>query len=332
MSAFDELWQRLTSFSDTYTCYSSAVATWIAHGDPEWVRTVNSGLSLTLTDAGDSLFGFVHFPPSLRPSLGLSRRGSDDVEEAVAGILDELDRSGRVIVAGDGFHLPWHVAFERRHVPHWFTLAAAPEGPTVLDPFACRNELGWQHAAVESAPREILGKLVVGLPHDDPVFRLRESLALGDYADPLDGCRFRWVGRDEVGEVRVPEGAVGPDAVLRLARHFRENGQRASAYRQADDLWSVARHRAFLARRAAEVADGRDAADLGEWVNLHAAPLARRWGHMAPLLMQATLALEAGRDASAGVPDTLEELAEREAGAAEAFPVGGALSPVELEP
>ena len=50
-------------------------------------------------------------------------------------MLDESARSGRVIVAGDGFNLPWHVAHGRRHVPHWFVLAATGERPEVVDPF-----------------------------------------------------------------------------------------------------------------------------------------------------------------------------------------------------
>jgi hypothetical protein len=41
---------------------------------------------------------------------------------------------------------------------------------------------------------------------------------------------------------------------------------------------------------------------------------------VAPLLLQATLALQSGRQASTSVADTLEELAEREAAAAASFP------------
>jgi len=143
-----------------------------------------------------------------------------------------------------------------------------------------------------------------------------------------------WFIRAAPVDSRAPRGMHGPDAVLRLARHFREHGQRVEAYAQADDLWSIARHRAFLARYAQQVADRRDAGALAGWVSEHAAPLATKWGHIAPLLMQATLALGAGRSASASVPDTLELLAARERAAAEAFPVdalAGWLSPAALE-
>ena len=42
---------------------------------------------------------------------------------------------------------------------------------------------------------------------------------------------------------------------------------------------------------------------------------------MAPLMMQATLALAAGRAASSSVPDTLEDLAARELAARQALPL-----------
>jgi hypothetical protein len=302
-------WNQLTDYSEAFTCYSAAVATWVAAGDSSWRGVVNPGLWLAVTEERDALFGFAHFPPGLRSHLGLVRTGSDDAGEAVDGILEELGRTQRVIVAGDGFNLPWHVAHGRVHVPHWFVLT---EGPEVVDPFACRNELGVQAAHRRPVDRDALAALIVGLPGDDPVLQLRESLALGDVA-PMVAGRFQWFVAGDVGVARPPQGATGPDAIRRLARFFRERGQSMDAYRQADDLWSIARHRAFLARYAAEC-------DADEWVEQHGAPLARRWGHIAPLVMQATLALGAGRPASASVPDTLDDLAEREVAAAAALP------------
>jgi hypothetical protein len=302
-------WPALTDYSEAFTCYSSAVATWVAAADPSWVAAVNPGLWLALTEEEDGLFGFGHFPPGLRAQLGLVRTGSDDAEEAVEAILAELSRSGRVIVAADGFNLPWHVAHGRVHVPHWFVLM---EGPEVVDPFACRNELGVQVANRVPVARDALAPLVEALPGDDAVLRLRESLALGDVT-PAAAERFQWLVAADTGATRAPDGPTGPDALRRLARFFREHGQSLDTYRQADDLWSIARHRAFLTRYAAD-------SGAAEWVEEHATPLVRRWGHIAPLVMQATLALGAGRTASSSVADTLEELAERETAAAAALP------------
>ncbi|HEV7162121.1 MAG TPA: hypothetical protein VGN25_02595 [Solirubrobacteraceae bacterium] len=314
------LWEGLSAFSETYTCYSSAVATWVAHDRADWPSAVNPGLALSVLDAGDGLFGFAHFPPGLRTELGLMRVGLDGPgTDALGGVLEELERSGRVIVAGDGFRLPWHVAHGRRHVPHWYVLGGEPDRLEAIDPFACRNELGLQAATCTPIARDELGELLVGLPGGDPVLELRERLALGDECRmPSGACQ--WFVRGEVADSLEPAGAEGPRGVLALARFFNEHGQDLSAYRQADDIWSIARHRAFLARHAAGVTEGADQGALAEWVRDHGETLAKRWSHMAPLLMQATLALSAGRPASASVPETLEELAGREQAAAHAFP------------
>jgi hypothetical protein len=320
MSA-DSLWAELVAFSETYTCYSSAVASFLAHERRDWASVLNPGLTLTVIDGGEGLFGFAHFPPRLRAELGLVRVGLDGGgSEAVEGVLAELARSERVIVAGDGLRLPWHVAHGRRHVPHWYVLAGEPDRIEIVDPFACRNELGVQPATRLAISRQELPELLVGLPDGDPVLELRERLALGHYCGARRSGDCQWFVRGEVTDSRAPEGSEGPDGVLMLARHIREHAQDPRAYEQADDIWSIARHRAFLARHAAAVAT-RTADDvLAAWVREQVEPLAKRWSHMAPLLMQARLALGAGRSASESVPDTLEELAVLERGAARTLP------------
>jgi hypothetical protein len=225
-----------------------------------------------------------------------------------------------VIVAGDGFRLPWHVAHGRRHVPHWYVLTGEPDRIEVLDPFACRNELGVQRAARLSIARQQLGELLLALPGGDPVLELRERLALGDDCPQPAASACQWLVSADVTPASAPGTSTGADAVRALAGHFRERGQDPRAYAQADDIWSIGRHRAFLALHATELAEQSADAELSAWVREHAEPLAKRWAHMAPLMMQATLALGAGRAASGSVPDTLVDLAEREQGAADAFP------------
>ena len=318
MSVSARRWEALTGYSNAFTCYSAAVATWAAAGERDWRAAVNTELWLRITESADGLFGFAYFQPTLRASLGLVRRGADDPDAATRGVLEEIERTGRVIVAGDGFNLPWHVAHGRVHAPHWFVLAGDSGGIEVMDPFACRNELGVQ----ESARRTVSGSALQGLqglqgllralPGGDPVHRLREVLALGDETDDSLEHRFQWFVCGKVAQTAAPAGLDGPDAVLALARHFRERGGELSAYSQADDIWSIARHRAFMCRCARERADAEGDPGLAAWVDGHAAPLATRWGHMAPLLMQAILALRVGRAPSSSVPDTLERLAELE--------------------
>jgi hypothetical protein len=321
-------WTALTEFAGTFTCYSSALGAWAAVDDPAWPAVVDSGLHLVLSEEPDGLFGFSHFPPGQPARERLRRMGTDDRESAVAALREELGRSGRVIVAGDGFHLPWHVACGRRHVPHWFTLVAEGEDLVVQDPFECRVDLGWQRPNRRGITPDELPGLLEGLPAGDPVLALREAFALGDDARPLPWRRFGWlVLAEQPASPRHPRGVAGPDAVRRLARHFREQGQRSESYRQADDLWSVGRHRAFVVRRAEALAADTGGAGVSAWTAEHGAPLAARWTHVAPLLMQARLAIDAGRAPSQSLAEALEELADRESAAAEAFPADLGLRP-----
>lgn len=320
-TGIDLLWDDLIAFGDAYTCYSAAVASWVAHEREDWASVVDSRLALTVFDAGDGLFGFAHFPPQLRAQLGLARMSIDGPHgEAVERVLAELERNGRVIVAGDGMRLPWHVAHAKRHVPHWYVISGAPDRLEVIDPFACRNELGTQQATRLPIARAQLADVLPGLPGGDPVLELRERLALGDDCGPPEDGGFHWFAHVEVTDSQAPEGHRGADAAHALAHAMREHGQDQRAYRQVDDIWSIGRHRAFLARQSAAAANRTGDEDLAAWTREHAEPLAKRWSHMAPLLMQARLALSAGRAASDSVPSTLEELAEQERAAAAAAP------------
>ena len=311
-------WERLLQRSDEFTCYSAAMATWLAAADDDWAPLVNPGLWLRLTEEPDGLFGFGYFAPTLRARLGLARTGADQPDTALDGILSELGRSGRVIVAADGHNLPWHVAAGREHLPHWFVLAGNPAALEIADPFACRNELGTQTVEHRSVDVASLTAMLSALPGINPVHRLREVLAFGDRSDDALEHRYQWFVESEVHTTQEPAGVDGPGAVRRLAAHFREHRQDADAYRQADDIWSIARHRAFLLgceradAQAQAQAQAQDEPGRAEWGQEHAAPLARKWGHIAPLLMQATLSVRAGRAPSSSVPDTLERLAQME--------------------
>lgn len=319
-------WSRLEAFSDAFTCYSSAIAAWAAAQRSDWLALTDPGLGLTVADAADGLFAFGHLTPGLRRELALQRVGADTPDQAVAQVLEELARSGRVLIAGDGFYQPWHVARGRRHVPHWFVLTRDADGLTVCDPFSFRSELGLQTPYRGPVTETELPTLLRALPDENPVYRLRETLAFGDAGDPPEHTLYAWFVHADADATVPLAGETGPDAIRRLAAHFREHGQDPLAYRQAEDIWAIGRHRALLVRHTRERAGGHSDDALDQWLHEHAEPLAKRWGHVAPLIMQATLTLSAGRNASGSLAETLEDLAVREEVAAGACPVGSALT------
>jgi hypothetical protein len=309
----------LAAAGNDFTCYSAGIATWLVAADDDWQRLVSTGLWLRITEEGGGLFGFGYWRPERRSELGLVRTGSDDLGTAIGGVLEELEHSGRVIVAADGLNLPWHTASGSHHAPHWFLLAGDPDALEILDPFACRNEFGEQVPTRRPVSRDELETMVPALPRENPIYRLREVLAFGDETHEGHQHAFQWFTAAADPSWTEPDGLDGPAGIRALAAHFRERGQDPQAYSQADDIWSIARHRAFFCRRLQGLAerDGDDA--LTGWLADHGQPLAKRWGHIAPLLLQATLALRTGRAASSSVPDTLERLAGQEADAADAL-------------
>ena len=315
----DGQWDQLVAAGNDFTCYSAGIATWLIAAEDDWPRLVSTGLWLRLTEEQDGVFGFCYWRPERRAELGLVRNGSNELSEAIDAVLAELETTGRVLVTADGLNLPWHTAAGSHHAPHWFLLSGDSDALEILDPFACRNEFGVQVPTRRPVSRDELETMMPALPRDDQIYRLREIFAFGDETTEAGQYRYQWFNASPVPAWQEPEGLDGPDAIRRLAQHFREHGQDASAYGQADDIWSIARHRAFLCRRLRAAAENDGDEVLGAWLSEHGEPLAKRWGHIAPLLMQATLTLRSGREASSSVPDTLERLAGQEAAAAEAL-------------
>lgn len=273
-----------------FSCYTSALAVYLAADDDRWWRTLADGgphLRVTPTAAGP--LRFEHHPRPPGRLIGLRAQGADDWEAAWAGIGSELDASGRVIIAADSWNVPWLTAYRRKHGPHWFVLARDGDAYTVDDPLDLVDEHGQQSPVrtrlSEADVRGCCGALTGPLPH----LVLREEAALGSTVTAL-GAGYRWL-------TRVAPSPGTPDAVIRhgaleLADQFARAAAEPASYLQVDDVWQGLRQRELLVR-AIEVEE-----KLGELSGVPAREPWERvtelWRRLPPLLLHARLLAGAG--------------------------------------
>jgi hypothetical protein len=310
----------LAAWGEKLTCYTAALAGWLAaEGQTWWRPLLAGGPVLRIEPAGDGLHKFAHHWRAPAPSLGLALSVAQSWAEAGPALDDLLTRHGRVVIAGDGFRLPWQRAWRRRHVPHWFLLRRTDDGRLrVDDPLTLVNELGRQDSASVVLRREQLPEACRALPPGSVVFSLREAAALG-LDDPVIGPSYRWLSPVRVGDSRrlPPQSAElarsdpTVTALHDLAAAFAAEGTMPSAYRQVDDLWQALRQRE-LATAALAVERVRrpcpaDMPDPRGWTDAVAA-----WRRLLVLLFHARLAAESGQlggRAAAVVARAFEQLA-----------------------
>jgi hypothetical protein len=302
------------------TCYTSALGVYLAADDNRWWRLLAGGgpyLSVSRGPAG--LLQFQHHPSPPALLLGLRARGADDWGAAWAGISDELDAVGRVIVAADGWHVPWLTAHGRKHGPHWFVLARHDGGYVVDDPLDHVDDRGRQFPVRVHLDEADLRRCCRALADPPPHLVLREEATLGSSASAF-GSAYRWLvaGERVLGKPEAP----ARHGALELADWFERGAAGLDSYRQADDIWQALRQRELLVR-VLEI-EGR----LGELVGLPPPEPWQRvtelWRRLPPLLVHAQLLARTGArpDTAKALVDTLRAIAEAESHLASGrFPV-----------
>jgi len=312
----------LGEWGEKLTCYTAALADWLAPEQRAWWRPLLAGgPTLRIEPAGDGLYKFAHHWRAPAPSLGLALSVAGSWAEAGPALEDVAARHGKVVIAGDGFRLPWQRAWRRRHVPHWFVLRRLGDREWYVDdPLTLVNDLGRQEPAAVVLDPEQLPEACRALPPGSAVLSLREAAALGR-DDPVIGPAYRWLSPTGVGGDTRPLATAAehaghdPAAALReLAAAFASRGSDPAAYRQVDDLWQALRQRelaaaALAAERAAQPC-AADGPDPDAW-----AEAAQAWRRLLLLLFHARLAAEsgdAGDRAGAVVARALSQLADIE--------------------
>jgi hypothetical protein len=229
---------RGTVRGDLLSCYTASIAEYMTAAgiDPDLVIGTQAYLAVRPADGG--ICEFIQFHTPLRGdtpghSLHLRRRHTPDPAEARARIIAEIARSGRAIVVGDTFNVPWQVAYQKSHAPHWFVMDGfadeAPAGSSdrlpgralrvhVTDRFEFINDAGEQRPFRGWVRADAIGSLAVASPDPNPVYALRDLRAFADTGGPPDGDAgiapdgYQWY------ELAGAPSAAEPDTRLVLDR------------------------------------------------------------------------------------------------------------------
>lgn len=306
----------LSRWSGTFSCYTAALAVWLAVRQERWWRPLLAGTpTLTVRPAADGLVRFEHHPRPLLETLGLGVRYTDDWSTARAGFHAELAARGAVVVCGDTYRLPWQRGYQRWHAPHWFTVVRQGDDWVVDDPLAMHTVAGPQAPYRAPIAVDELAAQGIGPVEYQPAQRLREASIVGS-EPPGIGARYRWL----VAAESTPDPGTGPaaptgptaltgQAALRaLADMCRQSGPDTLVGPQADDLWQALRQRELL------VAAGEVDPDLvPQAVREHWRAGVVLWRRIPPVLMDARLRVEDGMPINCGrIAEVLEAVAEFE--------------------
>lgn len=334
---------------DVLSCYTAAIAhTLHLRGvDPSW--SIGTQLFLAIRDAcdDDPSFEFVHYHTPLLGAgslagLALFRHGASTAKDAARAIGVEC-RKGPVIVSGDTWHLPWHVARGVRHSPHWFVVDfVTPDGARVHigDAFSYSDDQGEQLPHSGWYGLEELSAFSVACRDRSRPYCLREKWALGapELAVPADP--HQWLTTSEAGSPVEPDAAVvrglfatslafaerqraradlcgggwhhGSAALRMLSVRFRDFLGHPKLYECANDVWVAARSRAFFARTLRRAATELAIAEAGPLASACEEMLLPLWNSLPQLLRYNLASIERGRRPRLLLADATARLADAE--------------------
>lgn len=301
---------RLDGWGGRFSCYTAALASWLARDSERWWRPLLAGgPQLAVTRQPSGAWRFDHSPRPWAPGLGLRVHFAADWSTARDGLEAALE-TGSAIVAGDVFHLPWQKGHRGWHAPHWVTVHRRHGILVVDDPLDFLTEAGPQAPYRGVLTLAELAELARSLPAGDEIFWLRERSAIGD-GEFGAGAAYRWLAPSDGptdGVTPSPAAAsdrlVGPDALHALADDLQSAGADAPIFRQLDDFWQALRLRELAAAAAV-----RDPEFFAEGAAEHWEEVVTAWRDIPVLLQHARIRANAG----------LARAGERAAGALQAL-------------
>jgi hypothetical protein len=323
---------RGTTRGDLLSCYTASIAEYMAGAGIEPELPIGTQAYLAVRRSGTGICEFVQFHTPLRGdapthSLHLRRRHTTDPAEARARIAAEVARSGRAIVVGDTFNVPWQVAHQKSHAPHWFVADGLDDGTAVhvTDRFEFVNDAGEQRPYDGWIGLDQIASLATANPDPNPVYVMRDRYAFADAEDPAGIATggYQWYELDGEPHATKPDARsalarlaathaagragtsprtggddgwiAGPDAAGLLAEHIEAGIGEPVTYDNSDDIWVTARNRQLFAETLTSL--GRrwglpPLAELGAWAE---AEVAKPWAAIPQLMQYNQRSLARGR-------------------------------------
>lgn len=335
---------------DLLSCYTASIAEYMTGAGIDVDLAIGAQAYLAVRPAESGACEFVQFHTPLRGdvpthSLRLARRRTADPGEATALITAEVARSGRAIVVGDTFNVPWQVAHTKAHAPHWFVVDGVRDDAAsvhVTDRFEFVNDAGEQRPFHGWLAAGDLPSLATANPDPNPVFAWRDQHAFADREDPgaVATAGYQWYVLDGPPRAAAPGTALlldrlaatqaaaglappgarpgdgwatGPDAVALLAEHFTAHIAEPAAYDNSDDIWVTARNRQLFADTLSALGPRlglEPVTELGIWAE---ANVAQPWAGIPRLLQYNRRSLDRGRTPRPVVAEQLRGAAAAEA-------------------
>jgi acyl carrier protein len=332
------------------SCYTASIALLMERVGLDHEIAFGSQLYLAIDvselDKGSLAFMHYHTPlrgPGATNYFPLERRAALHADEALAGIASESASSGAAVVVGDGYRLPWHIDYCRRHVSHWFVVDQIErESVHVVDAFQALTAAGEQRPFSGWMPWRDIATFWEPPFWRSPVALARERYALGD-REALDAIvrpGYHWFAldgstgpgsldsdslrrrlaetyafhRDEMRHPQLSSTAwvCGPNAIRLLAEFVEPRLDDAGFYEMQDDIWVAARNRQLFALVLDRIGSATASPPLRALAAWFRAEVAATWISLVRVLEYCEQSVRRGRAARTLPVDLLRQAADLE--------------------
>jgi hypothetical protein len=335
---------------DLLSCYTTSIATYLAHAgiDPDFALGIQFFIAIRFCSEDPPTCAFLHYHTPLIGAApthraALRRRWTCSLGEARAAIAAECRRTGMAIVSSDAYRLPWTTAYRARHAPHWF-IVDGERGPDrllhVSDRFEYVDEIGVQTPYEGLVAFETLRGQCDARP-SPPALRFRSVWAFGqeDCGPPAPVDAIEWFETESparaealtpqvllnflavaceryAGDFRRADLSgwmVGAEAIMTFAEWTRRHLCDPRLYVVSDDLWVIARNRAYFAVALDRVGSLASRPDLKRVASAIREELVPAWFAIPRVLRYNAACLDRGRPPRQIVVELLQDVAQREA-------------------